>query len=119
MKKIFSFVGALFLGSAAFAQVSKTDSTNKTTSRKVLVNDVKDLPEEASPEAKTGHMKGGVVRKGTAENHVIKGRNKDLNQKEANAVITQKMGGKEPAVETESNSQKSEMNHLKIPLKKN
>ena len=55
----------MFLGSAAFAQVSKTDSTNKTASRKVVAEDVKNLPEDNSkPNAKEGDIKGSVTQKG-------------------------------------------------------
>jgi hypothetical protein len=62
MKKMFSLISALFLGGAAFAQVTKTDSTNNTVTRKVLDSDVKDLPVDAA--AKSGHIKGGATQKG-------------------------------------------------------
>ena len=68
MKKMFSLISALFLGGAAFAQVTKTDSTNKTVTRKVLDSDVKDLPTDAA--AKSGGIKGSVTQKGR-ENKVI------------------------------------------------
>lgn len=52
----------MFLGGAAFAQVTKTDSTNNTVTRKVLDSDVKDLPVDAA--AKSGGIKGSVTQKG-------------------------------------------------------
>jgi hypothetical protein len=61
MKKSIAFIGALFMGSIAFAQVNKNDNTNKTASRKVLDTDVKDLPQD--PDAKTGEIKGEYHQK--------------------------------------------------------
>jgi hypothetical protein len=58
MKKSIAFIGALFMGSIAFAQISKNDNTNKTASRKVLDADVKDLPQDPDANAKTGGIKG-------------------------------------------------------------
>ncbi|NDP26808.1 MAG: hypothetical protein GZ087_05190 [Flavobacterium sp.] len=58
MKKSIAFIGALFMGSIAFAQVSKNDNTNKTASRKVLDADVKDLPSDPEANTKTGEIKG-------------------------------------------------------------
>ena len=52
----------MFLGGAAFAQVTKTDSTNNTVTRKVLDSDVKDLPADGA--AKNGEIKGSVTQKG-------------------------------------------------------
>lgn len=44
MKKIFSFIGVLFLGSAAMGQTAKPDTAKKTDTRKVLTGDVKNTP---------------------------------------------------------------------------
>ena len=51
------------MGSIAFAQVSKNDNTNKTTSRKVLDADVKDLPQDPEATTKTGEIKGEYHQK--------------------------------------------------------
>jgi len=114
MKKTFSLIGALFLGASAFAQVSKTDSTNKTGSRKVTAGDVKDLPADDGHTTGTGMSKGrtgGFTQKSNAQDHVIKG---------TGASITEKMGAgsKEKSV-TDSAAQKSSNYHMKMPSQKN
>jgi hypothetical protein len=63
MKKSIAFIGALFMGSIAFAQVSKNDNANKTTSRKVLDTDVKDLPPDPEANAQTVEIKGNNSQK--------------------------------------------------------
>jgi hypothetical protein len=63
MKKSIAFIGALFMGSIAFAQVSKNDNTNKTVSRKVLDTDVKDLPPDPEADIQTSEIKGNNSQK--------------------------------------------------------
>jgi hypothetical protein len=58
MKKSIALLGALFMGSIAFAQVSKNENTNKTAARKVLDTDVKDLPTDPEANATTSKIKG-------------------------------------------------------------
>jgi hypothetical protein len=58
MKKSIAFLGALFMSSIAFAQVSKNENTNKTAARKVLDTDVKDLPPDPEANATTSKIKG-------------------------------------------------------------
>ena len=62
MKKSIALLGALFMSSIAFAQVSKNDNTNKTAARKVLDTDVKDLPPDPEADA-TSKVKGGYQQK--------------------------------------------------------
>ena len=68
MKKLMSLIGALFVGTVTFAQVSKTEEPTKTVSRKVLESDVKNLPADAA--AKQGELKGSVTQKGKAAESV-------------------------------------------------
>lgn len=63
MKKSIAFLGALFMGSIAFAQVSKNENTNKTASRKVLDADVNNLPQDPEANVKTGEIKGESLEK--------------------------------------------------------
>ena len=46
MKKSIAFLGALLFGSVTFAQVNKNDTINKTGSRKVSADDLKQFPAE-------------------------------------------------------------------------
>jgi len=57
MKKTISFIGAFLFGYAAFAQVSKTDTT-KTPVRKVLASDVKNLSVADSSSDKKSKLHG-------------------------------------------------------------
>ena len=70
MKKSIAFIGAFFMGALAFAQVSKTDTINKTASRKVLNNDMKNIPPDAEPEAQSGEIKGNFHQKMKVEQNV-------------------------------------------------
>ena len=95
MKKMLSFIGALFLGSAAFAQGSKTDSVNKTVSRKVLADDVKNLPADAT----NGEIRGTVTQKGKEkisatekQHYTIKLSNANNKTVADSAAATQKTG---------------------------
>jgi hypothetical protein len=63
MKKLMSLIGALFVGTVTFAQVSKTEEPNKTVSRKVLEGDVKNLPPD---DASKTQIHGSVTQKGKA-----------------------------------------------------
>lgn len=63
MKKSIAFIGAMFMSAIAFAQVSKNDNTNKTTSRKVMDADVKDLPKDPEENLSTGEIKGEYHQK--------------------------------------------------------
>ncbi|MBX9806251.1 MAG: hypothetical protein K2X95_00465 [Flavobacteriaceae bacterium] len=89
MKKSIAFIGALFMGSIAFAQVSKNDNTNKTASRKVLDADVKDLPTDPDANVKTGEIKGEYHQKmkGEESNYL---KVSDNTSKVKGAGITQK-----------------------------
>jgi len=51
------------MSAIAFAQVSKNDNTNKTTSRKVMDADVKDLPKDQEETLSTGEIKGEYHQK--------------------------------------------------------
>jgi hypothetical protein len=88
MKKSIAFIGALFMGSIAFAQVNKNDDTNKTTSRKVLDADVKDLPPDPEANAKTGEIKGEYHQKMKGESNFLKVT--DNNSREIKGSSTQK-----------------------------
>lgn len=63
MKKLMSLIGALFVGTVTFAQVSKTEEPSKTVSRKVLESDVKNLPPD---DASKSQIHGTVTQKGKA-----------------------------------------------------
>lgn len=104
MKKMFSFIGALFLGSAAFAQVSKTDSTNKTVSRKVTTEDVKNLPADSAANAKSGHFK-------------VRGDKLSATEKQ-NYTIKMSNAAKKATADSAA-AQKSKDFHIKMPAQKN
>ncbi|MEY2917609.1 MAG: hypothetical protein RIS73_1323 [Bacteroidota bacterium] len=105
MKKMLSLIGTLFLGSAAFAQVSKTDSANKTISRKVLIEDVKDLPADA----KSSEIKGTVTQKG---------REKISSTEKQHYTIKMSNTGNKAAADSAA-QQKSSDYHIKMPSQKN
>jgi septum formation inhibitor MinC len=100
-----SLIGTLFLGSAAFAQVSKTDSANKTISRKVLIEDVKDLPADA----KSNELKGGVTQKGREKISIAEKQHYTI--KMSNAA--------NKAAADSAAKQKSSDYHIKMPSQKN
>lgn len=56
MKKSIAFLGALLFGSVTFAQVNKNDTINKTGSRKVSADDLKQFPTETET-TEIGHIK--------------------------------------------------------------
>lgn len=105
MKKMFSLIGTLFLGSAAFAQVSKTDSANKTISRKVLVEDVKDLPADA----KSSGIKAGAIQKGREKISVAEKQHYTIKMSNAS----------NKAAADSAAQQKSSDLHIKMPSQKN
>lgn len=113
-------MGALFLGSAAFAQVTKTDSTNKTVSRKVLTEDVKDLPLDKADNTGTGMSKGrvgGHTQKTSGENFTIKGsENSSVIEKQHHTIKMSNTGSK--AATDSIEQQKSADYHIKMPNKK-
>jgi len=85
------------MGALAFAQVSKTDTINKTASRKVLNNDMKNIPPDTEPETKSGKIKGNYHQKMKAEQNVhIK--ISDQSARNAKGSVTQK--GREGKVST-------------------
>ncbi|MCI4442634.1 MAG: hypothetical protein JHC39_03930 [Lentimicrobium sp.] len=88
MKKSIAFIGALFMGSIAFAQVSKNDNTNKTASRKVLDADVKDLPTDPDANVKTGEIKGNSFKHKGEDSDFMKVT--DNNSREIKGSSTQK-----------------------------
>lgn len=55
------------MGAFAFAQVSKTDTINKTAVRKVLNNDIKNVPQDAETKKNIGNIKWNGDKK-TSEN---------------------------------------------------
>ena len=55
------------MGALAFAQVSKTDTINKTASRKVLNNDMKNVPPDTESEAQSDKIKGSFHQKMKSE----------------------------------------------------
>ena len=119
MKKICSWMGALFLGSAAFAQVSKTDSTNKTVSRKVLTEDVKDLPADNVHNQGTGTDKGrtgGHTQKISGDNFTIKGNKNELPAEKHNYPF--KMSNTASKAAADSTEQQNTKIHIKTPSKK-
>lgn len=113
-------MGALFLGSAAFAQVSKTDTTNKTVSRKVLTEDVKDLPADNVHNQGTGMSKGsvgGLTQKSSGDNFTIKGRKNDSPIEKQNYTI--KMSNTASKTAADSAEQQNVKGHIiKTPAKK-
>lgn len=62
MKKSIAFLGALLFGSVTFGQVTKNDSINKSTSRKVSAEDMKKFPEDIETTS-TGGIKGESLEK--------------------------------------------------------
>ena len=85
------------MGALAFAQVSKTDTINKTASRKVLINDMKNIPPDTEPETKSGEIKGNYHQKIKSEqNGYIK--ISDQSARNAKGSVTQK--GREGKVST-------------------
>lgn len=83
MKKLISLMGALAFGATAFAQVSKTDTTNKTVTRKVLPSDITNLPPSTDANSKNG-IKGTVTQKGR-ENSMAPFEKQHYTQKLSNA----------------------------------
>lgn len=63
MKKTIALIGAFFMGALAFAQVSKNDTINKTASRKVMSNDLKNMPPDADNEVESDAIKRGYNQK--------------------------------------------------------
>jgi hypothetical protein len=57
MKKSIAYIGAFFMSALAFAQVSKNDNVNKTASRKVLNDDLKNVSPDTDAEVKSGQEK--------------------------------------------------------------
>jgi hypothetical protein len=111
MKKVFSFIGALFLGSAAFAQGSKTDSANKTISRKVLDSDVKNLPADPSSKNTIDGIKGNTVQKGKGDNLTIKSNEKMPVTEKQHYTIKLTNASKTAAADSAA--------HIKMPGQKN
>jgi hypothetical protein len=100
MKKLISLFGALFVGSVTFAQVSKTEGTTNTVTRKVLESDVKKLPADQSAAPK-GEIHGTVTQKGREGKAAAK---EDYHIKIGNidkTVADPKATEKSPAKETE------------------
>jgi hypothetical protein len=107
MKKSIAFIGALFMGSIAFAQVSKNDNTNKTASRKVLDADVKDLPTDPDANVKTGEIKGEYHQKmkGEESNYL---KVSDNNARGIKGSVTQKGN-----IESETAAEKKHVGNVK------
>ena len=55
------------MGALAFAQVSKNDTINKTASRKVMSNDLKNMPSDADNEVKSDAIKRGYNQKTSSQ----------------------------------------------------
>ena len=72
MKKSIAFIGAFFMGALAFAQVSKTDTINKTASRKVSSDDLKKFPVDTETDSAPGHMKVELSTTGDDKNGYIR-----------------------------------------------
>lgn len=129
MKKLIAFIGALFLGSASFAQVSKTDSINKKLSRKVLTSDVDKLPVEADGNANDSYIKGSVHQKirggqSRSKSDEIK---ETMTEKSSAKVITTekqhytiKMSNRvnKAKIDSTTENDKTSDYHLKIPSQK-
>lgn len=67
MKKTIALIGAFFMGALAFAQVSKNDTINKTASRKVMSNDLKNRPPDADNEVESDAIKRGYNQKTSSQ----------------------------------------------------
>ena len=80
MKKFISLLGALFLGSIAFSQSSKTDSTAKTNARKVSPSDVKTTPVAPANKPNPADIK-------------VKNSKSDSVSQKGSSIPTQKSGG--------------------------
>lgn len=127
MKKLIAFIGALFLGSVSFAQVSKTDSINKKLSRKVLTSDVEKLPVEA--DANDGYIKGSVHQKtrgdrsrsksdGIKETMTQKGSAKGITTEKHHYTIKMSNGVNKVKIDSTTENDKTSDYHLKIPSQK-
>lgn len=129
MKKLIAFIGALFLGSASFAQVSKTDSINKKPIRKVFTNDVEKLPVEADVNANDGYIKGSVHQKirgdrsrgksdGIKETMTQKGSAKVITTEKQHYTIKMSNGANKVKIDSTTENDKTSDYHLKIPSQK-
>ena len=95
------------MSSIAFAQVSKKDTINKSPSRKVLNNDLKNLPPDTEVKAASGYLKGNYHQKikGEESNFL---KVSDNNAREIKGSVTQK--GK---VESEAAAEKKHITNIK------
>lgn len=73
MKKSIAFLGALLFGSVTFGQVTKNDSINKSTSRKVSAEDMKKFPEDIESTTNAEAIKGESKHKSDNSASVHKG----------------------------------------------
>lgn len=73
MKKSIAFLGALLFGSVTFGQVTKNDSINKSTSRKVSSEDMKKFPEDIESTTNAEGIKGESKHKGDQNASIQKG----------------------------------------------
>lgn len=80
------------MSSIAFAQVSKKDTINKSPSRKVLNNDLKNLPPDTEVNSTSGNLKGNYHQKikGEESNFL---KVSDNNAREIKGSVTQKGKG--------------------------
>ena len=118
MKKSIAFLGALLFGSVTFAQVTKNDSINKPSGRKVSAEDMKKFPVDAETTIHTGGIKGETLEKHKGEqtdigksNMYLKYERTEKHASDASAgagassevkgTVTQKGKGVESAVATE------------------
>ncbi len=77
------------MSSIAFAQVSKKDTINKSPSRKVLNNDLKNLPPEEETNTNSGGLKANYHQKIKGEESSFQ-KVSDNNAREIKGTITQK-----------------------------
>lgn len=73
MKKSIAFLGALLFGSVTFGQVTKNDSINKSTSRKVSAEDMKKFPEDIESTTNAEAIKGESKHKSDNSASIHKG----------------------------------------------
>ncbi len=116
MKKSIAFLGALLFGSVTFAQVSKNDATNKTSSRKVSTDDVKNLPPN-DENAESGEIKGRVNHKdsglGVSPSR-IKGSNPTIKGEKSSDYPIKMDGARSTANDSTSQGNKSSDYHIKM-----